>query len=250
VMKMTNVLLFACGLALLSAPAALAQGPDEPARFFVTAGGGLRYSSQATTEAGTFSLYDEAGSFSGSRKVGNVVFYDIGAGSHLTGKISAGVAVTLFQKANEVEYTALVPHPLFTGAVRTVGMTVKDMKHTETAIHLQAIYQLLSSGRYEANVFAGPSIILVKEDVLEAVTATETSSPYTAVNLAGTFGKASKTAFGANVGMDISYRFMGSLGAGFMVRYTVASAKLPSAAATRSVKLGGPQVGFILKYRF
>lgn len=249
-MKMTHALLFACGLALVCAPAAWAQGPDEPARFFVSAGGGFRYSSQSTTESGTFTLYDETGSFSGGRKVGNVVFFDVGAGMHMSGNLSIGVALTRFQKANEVQYTALVPHPLFTGAARTVGMTVKDMKHTETAIHLQAIYQLISSGRIEANLFAGPSVVMVKEDTLDAVAATETSSPYTAVNLAGTFGKASKTAFGANVGMDIGYRLMGSLGAGFMVRYTVGSAKLPSAGSTRSVKLGGPQVGVVLKYRF
>lgn len=249
-MKTTKAIVFACGFALACASAVRAQGPDQPSRGFVSLSGGFQFASQTSDDAGSFSLYDEPGSFAGSRKVGNTPFFDIAAGAHVTGKISGAIAFSRSAKGSDVSYTAQVPHPLFFGETRTVALNVKDMGHTETAIHLQAIYQLFSSSRYDASVFAGPSIIRVKEDLVQAVTADETGAPYTAVNLGATFGSASKTAFGANLGLDLNYRVRGDIGAGFFVRYTIASAKLPAGETTRKVTLGGPQVGLGLRYRF
>lgn len=249
-MKMTHALVLACGLALASASGAWAQSPDEPARGFVSLGGGYQFGSHKSAETGSFSLYDEAGSFNGTRKVGTSPFFDIGAGMHISGKISGGIAFSYFKKGSDVSYTALVPHPLFIGEFRTVALNAKDMGHSETGIHLQAIYQLLSSSKYDASVFAGPSIMMVKEDTVNGVTATETGSPYTAVNLNATFGSVSKTAIGANAGLGINYHLTGAIDAGFFVRYTVASAKLASGDTTRKVTLGGPQVGLALRYRF
>jgi hypothetical protein len=81
--------------------------------------------------------------------------------------------------------------------------------------------------------------------------ATESGSPYTAVKLDTTFGNASKTGFGGNLGLDANYRLTGDLGAGAFIRYTIGTAKLPAAGtATRKVTLGGPQLGFAVRYRF
>lgn len=250
-MKMTTAILLACGLALAGPSTASAQGPDQPARAFVSLSGGFQFASHTSTESGTFSLYDEPGSFSGPRKVGSAAFFDIAGGMHITGKISGGIAISRLGKSTDAEYTALVPHPAFVGELRTVALSVNDLGHTETGIHLQGIYQLFSSSRYDASVFAGPSIMMVKEDIVSGVTVTESGPPFTAVTLNTTFGSASKTVLGANLGLDLNYRISGGIGAGFFVRYTVASAKLAAGdGATRKVTLGGPQVGFGVRYRF
>jgi hypothetical protein len=249
-MKKTNALLLACGLALAAAPTLWAQTPDEPARGFVTLSGGVQFGGKTNTESGTFSLYDETGTYTGARRVRNPGFFDIGGGMHLTGKISAGISVSRAAKSTNPAYTVLVPHPLFVGESRTVSMVANHMRHSEVAVNLQAIYQLMASGKYEASVFAGPSIVRVAEDAVNGITATEGSSPYTTVTLATTFRSTSKTVFGGNVGMNINYRITGPFSAGFYVRYLVASAKLASGDSTRKVRVGGPQVGLGLRYSF
>lgn len=241
-----NVLLLACGLALAGAPAVRAQTPDEPARAFVSISGGFQAAARTVTETGSFTLYDELGSFTASRKTGNGPFFDIGAGMHVFDKVSAGIAFTRFARSVSVPFTFAVPHPLFFGSPRTAAVNVSDLGHTETAVHLQAFYQLFSSSRYDASIVAGPSIFRVSRDAVTGATATETGTPFTAVNLTPSFDSASKTAVGGNIGLDINYRVSGGIAAGFFVRYTGATAKLPSG----SVKVGGPQVGLGLRYRF
>jgi hypothetical protein len=250
VKKMKHALVLACGLALASASGAWAQGPNEPPRGFVSLGGGYQFGSHSATETGTFQLYEEPGSFNGTREVGTGAFFDVGAGIHISGKLSGGVAFSYFSKGSDTSFTALVPHPLFIGEVRTVALNTTDLGHKESAVHFQVFYQLLSSSKYDASIFAGPSVISVKEDTVDAVAATETGSPYTAVTLNATFGSVSKTAFGANLGMNVNYHLTGAIDAGLLVRYTFASANLPSGDTTRKVTLGGPQAGVALRYRF
>ena len=250
-MKMTNAMLLACGLALACASAVSAQTPDEPPRAFVSLGGGFQFAGSSSTDSGSFDLYDEVGSFSGPRKIGNTPFFDAAAGMHITGKISGGVAFSRFAKGSDVSFTALVPHPLFAGELRTIALGVNDLRHTETAIHLQGIYQLFTFSRYDISVFGGPSVILVKEDRVAAINATEGGTPFTAVKLDPKFASSSKTTLGGNVGLDANYRLTGEFGAGVFIRYTIASVKMPAAGdATRKVTVGGPQVGLAVRYRF
>jgi opacity protein-like surface antigen len=70
------------------------------------------------------------------------------------------------------------------------------------------------------------------------------------VALDATFGSASKTAFGVNVGGDVNYRITGGIGAGAFFRYVYGKAKMPGGDTTRDVTLGGPQIGVGLRYRF
>jgi hypothetical protein len=245
-MQTTRAIVLAIGLALAGASAVWAQSPDEPARIFVSVGGGYQTATRTVTTSGSFTLYDEPGSFGGSRSVGKGPFFDVGAGAHVFGQVSVGVAYSRYVKSSDVPFTVVAPHPLFFNQPRTVGMNVNDLGHTESAVHIQLFYQLFSSSRYDASVSVGPSFISVKEDSVESVTATETGSPYTAVNLSATFTSASKTAVGFNAGFDLNYRLTGGIGAGLFVRYTGASASLPWG----KVKAGGPQVGAAVRYRF
>lgn len=249
--QMTKAMLLAGGLALLAASASYAQAPDEPARFFVSVSGGFQSASRTSTDSGTFVLYDETGSFTGTRKVDSGAFFDIGGGMHVTGSLSAGVSVSRFVKSSNVPFTVVAPHPEFYDRPRTATLNVNDLGHTETGIHLSGIWQLFSQRKYDASVFAGPSIFSVKEDSVTAVAVSEQGAPFTTLNMTATFASASKTAVGGHVGLDVNYHVTGGLGAGLFVRYAYASAKLtPSGGAERTVKVGGPQVGIGVRYRF
>jgi opacity protein-like surface antigen len=248
-MKMKNRLLLACGFALAIAPAAVAQTPDEPARVFVSVGGGYQSASHGVTNSGSFTLYDEPGTYAGSYSIGKGGFFDVTAGGHVFGQMSVGVTFSRYTKASDVPFNVVVPHPLFYTQPRTLTMNVTNLNEKENWFHFALYYQLLSSSRFDASVSAGPSLVSVKQDSLKkdsGITATETGTPYTAVNLAATFESASKTAFGYNVGFGVNYHVTGAIGAGFFVRYTGASAKLPWG----SVKTGGPQFGGAVRYSF
>ncbi len=218
----------------------------SPRRCSASSGGGYQAADRTITTSGTFTLYDESGSFTGSRSVGQGGFFEVGGGFHLFGPTSIGVLYSRYVKSSDVPFTVVVPHPLYFNQPRTVTMNVKDLGHTEDVVHIQFLYQLLSSSRYDASISAGPSIYAVSEDSVKEVTATETGPPYTAVNLDATFESASKTTVGYHVGFDFNYYLTNSIGAGAFFRYTGATAKMPWG----DIKAGGPQVGAVVRYNF
>jgi hypothetical protein len=245
-MKMKNVLLLACGFALAIVPAAAAQTPEQPARAFLSVGGGYQSASNNVTTTGSFTLYDEPGSFTGSYTVGKGGFFDIGGGFHLFGPMSLGMSFSRYVETSSVPFTVVVPHPLFFNQARTTTMTVNDLNHKENWFHFKLYYQLFSSSKFDASVSGGPSVVAVKEDSVKDVTATETGSPYTAVNVSATFQTGSATTIGYNVGFDLNYHVTSSIGAGFFARYIGANADLPWG----KVKAGGPQFGGALRFTF
>jgi hypothetical protein len=251
----TMTILVVCGLALASAPAVSAQGSaqgsDKPERGFVSVAGGFQMAGSTTDESGAFSLYDESGSFTGSRKVGNGLFFEVGGGMHITGKFSVGAAVSRFAKTSTVVFIAKIPHPLFFDTPRTGALTVNDLGHTETAVHIQAIYRVIERDNYDVSVLGGPSLFSVSEDTIGEISATETGSPYTAMTLSATFGTASKRGIGANAGVNANYTLTRALSAGVIVRYTYASVNMPgTGGVTHDVRAGGVQIGLGLRYRF
>jgi hypothetical protein len=247
-MQMTRAIVLGTALALAAASAASAQTATEPARAFVNVGGGYQFADQSATISGTFTLYDETGTFEGTRSFGKGAFFDVGGGVHVFGQMSAGISWSRYVKASDVLFTVVVPHPLYVNQPRTVGMNVNDLGHTEDFINFQLFYQImtLASGRMDVSLFGGPSVVMVSEDTVQTVTATETGSPYTAVKLDATFESASKTTVGYNVGAQVNYRLAGNFGAGAFFRYTGGTATLPWG----DVKAGGPQVGASLRYTF
>jgi hypothetical protein len=245
-MQMTRAIVLGTALALAAASAASAQTPNEPARVFLSVGGGYQSASNDVTSSGTLTLYDEPGSFEGTYTVGQGPFFDIGAGMHLFGQMSFGVSYSRYVKSSNVPFTVVAPHPLYFNQPRTVTMNVNDLGHTEDFINFQLFYHVLTLGRFDVSLFGGPSVVMVSQDNVSSVTATETGSPYTAVKLDATFESASKTAISYNIGVDANFRLVGGLGAGVFFRYTGGSADLPWG----TIKAGGPQVGGALRYMF
>src|SRR5512138_2813070 len=102
--QITKAVLLAGALVASASSAGLAQTPEQPARVFVSVSGGLQAVTRSSTVSGNFVLYDEPGSFTGTRKVKNGSFFDIGGGMHVTGKLSAGVAFTRLVKGANVPF--------------------------------------------------------------------------------------------------------------------------------------------------
>jgi hypothetical protein len=247
----TTTMLLVCGLLLAGASAVSAQVSDKTDRGFVTVAGGLQLSSRSVEESGTFTLYDEPGSFTGSRPINKGLFFEISGGVHVTGKFSVGAAFSRFAKPSDVEFTAKVPHPLFFDTPRTATLNVTSLGHTETAIHIQAIYMVMERNKLDVSVVGGPSLMTVSDDTVAAIAATETGSPYTALSLAATFGSASKRGVGVNAGVNANYNLTAAVAASVIVRYTYASMDMAgTGGVSHTVKAGGPRIGIGLRYRF
>lgn len=250
-MQTTSAVLLACGLVLASGQTLWAQASDAPARYFISVNGAYQAASRTTDEAGSFTLYDEPGSFAGSREVPKSWLLDVGAGVRVWNKLSVGAAYSMTRAASDVPFALTAPHPVFYGRSRTATLQVNDLGHQESAVHFQASYQVLEMWGLRVSAVAGPTLFMVTEDSVASVTVAETGSPYTAVTPGAEFASSSKSAMGFNVGADLSYRVLGGLGVGAFFRYSAGTVTLPSSGgSTKSVKVGGPQAGAGLRYAF
>src|SRR5581483_10594755 len=113
-------------------------------------------------------------------------------------------------------------------------LTQGNLAHTETGVHLQAVYFFPITDKIDVSAFIGPSFIHVKQDLVSAAIPTGTQT----VNLST--GSETGTAKGFNIGIDGNYFFTKLVGAGFFMRYAGGSVDLPS---VKDLSVGGFQIG-------
>jgi hypothetical protein len=255
--QMTRPVLFACAVAIAGVSTLSAQTPQaapaspEPPRGFVSISAGGQLSGRTLSESGSFTLYDEAGSFTSSTDVSKGLVFDIGGGVAVWKQLSIGAAFSRFSKNTSGTVAATVPNPLYYDRPRSVTVPVSALVHAENAFHIQAIWQLIAREKCDLSIVGGPSIFSLKTDSVAGVTATEVGAPYTTVTVTPTTSSASKSAVGVNIGVDATYLVRPRIGIGMFLRYAGASVELPAAGGgTTSVKVGGPQIGIGLRYRF
>ena len=249
--QMTRVVVLACGLGLAASQAAVAQ-EDLLGRWFLNVNVGLQVPGRDLPEVGTFPLYEEDLTLTGTRKIGSGPVIDIAAGSHLSESFSVGIGYSRFSKKSDVSVTARVPHPLFADRPRSAAGTLNDLNRTEQAIHLMAMWRFVLLEGVDFKVGAGPTYFRVSETGPTAVTATEAGAPFENVTLAFSNGKRRKNGLGFNLSGDLTYMITERLGAGVLLRYTRASIKLPMpGGGTRDDNgVGGLHFGGGLRLRF
>jgi len=241
----TKVVLWACALGLVAAPDALAQ--DVLPQGFLTVNLGGQLTTRANTETFTFELYDEPGTAQGTREVGAGLLFDVGAGYQIWDNVYVGAGYSRFSHKGNLEMTALVPDPLLVERPRVVPFTLNGAAHTEQAFHVQLLFLVPFTDKLDVTVGGGPSFYSLEEDVLDAVTVVEGANP----TLTGTTKSESEGAVGYNVSADVNYVLTERIGAGVLLRYTGATVDMPAGTdQTRSVKVGGFQVGGGLRFRF
>lgn len=228
------------GLILASAPNAIAQATSTRAFLNVNIGAQIQDHTIATSS--TFRIYDETASISATEKVGKGFLFDVSGGRRVWRSMSLGVGISRFSKTEDATVTATIPSPFFFNRALTTTSTADNLKRSELGIHLQAIWPIPLTDNLEIFVFAGPSFIRVKQDIVTSANVqagTQNSTPVTESE--------SKMVPGANVGVDLIYRVTNTIGAGVFVRYAGGSADFP---AVENLKVGGGQVGAGIRYRF
>jgi hypothetical protein len=231
-------------LCLCAAPRlATAQTMQWTDKGYVTVNGGAQVGSDNLDSTSTFTLYDETASVTTAQKVKGGGFFDLGGAYRVWGRnVLAGLSYSHTSSDSNATVNASIPDPLVTDRPRNVTTSLSGAKHSENALHLDAIYMIPVAAKTDVGVFGGPTIFFVKQQTVSTLTATEpgptVSAPLT---------DSDKTTVGINFGVDVQYMIAKKWGVGGLARYSWGSADLGGSAG--KLKVGGFQIGGGFRWR-
>jgi hypothetical protein len=234
------------GSPLTPAPAAAQYGP----RFTIAVNGGYQPSTTSFDDRFTFDLNREVATVETTYPIDAGPLFDAGLSLRLWKGLGIGGAMSRFTGDGVVQVEARLPHPLFFQRNREVSGESTDPNREETAVHIQAQYQLSPVGKLVIVVGGGPSILDIKQSIATEVNFSE-EFPYDAATFVGVNSRRiSGTATGFNVGADVRWMFTRKFGVGGVVRFSRAKVDLEIDNRTVQVDAGGAQVGAGLRLAF
>lgn len=230
---------------------ASAQLREPEGRGFIAAYGGMNKGDGSSSVSGTFSIYDESGTFEATQSYEGGGLFSIGGGVKIWKNLAIGVAYTRFTDTQTGSASVTAPHPVLFNAPRTASAAINDLAHEEDAIHLQALLVVPFNDRVELIVGGGPTFFGVKHDFVNSVGFTEGASPYTSITVgtpAITSGDENATGF--NFGGELAYYFTKNVGAAGFFRYAKGTATFDVGSSSVDIDAGGTQFGGGLRFRF
>jgi hypothetical protein len=254
-MRRFITVLLAATLTTCGAATAFAQGRrplprNREPRVRAMINGGYQPSTTSFDDSFTFSLYQETGTTETSYAVDAGAIFEGGAAVRAWKGLAFGGVISHFTADVAATVTSSVPHPFFLQRHRQVSGEPEGVRREETAIHFQAQYQLRPGRQLHVILFAGPSLIDVKQTLVIDVNYTE-EFPYDTATFTGIDSKrGTGTAFGFNAGVDFQWMFNPNLGAGALVRITKTTADLSVDNRMIQVDAGGAQIAAGIRLSF
>jgi hypothetical protein len=252
-MPKTKIALAVCGAVLMTAPAAEAQLLPWEDFGYVAFNLGAQAQSRTFTEISTPVIYNENASVTVPHSVGSGILIDVAGGIRVWRNLALGAGFSTFADDESPTVSAEIPNPIAFGNLRPASASAGTLEHRETAIHVQALWMIPVSDKLEVAAVGGPSFYRIRQELVSGLSLTEGAPPaFATVSIDSVeTDSVSETAVGFTVGMDGTYLVTPTLGAGAFVRFSAASADLPSAGgSTVSVDAGGFQAGLGLRVRF
>jgi len=241
---MNNMALIA-GLLLTGASAVHAQTltPQPETGAFLTVAAGGQPQKRSFGSSGTFTSFGETGRFEVNQNVGAGFLFDIGGGYMFMKHLGAGISVWSVRSSSAVSGAASIPDPVFFGRFTTVTPTPDNDLHESTlGINVQLIYTMPIADKFDLTIGLGPTIIRDKLEV-----GTLAVAPNSTTVTLSTASESKTTAKAGNLSIDVTYRANEMYGIGLFARYAGGEVDLPSLP---KAKVGGIQVGGIVRYRF
>src|SRR5262249_38912148 len=150
---------------------------------------------------------------------------DVSVLYRIKGIVATDIGVTWAAQETDAVVTAAVPHPLQFNRPRTVSGFAIGLRHEETAVHFNIAAIVPPRGPIQVAVFAGPSVIRVKQGIVTGVTVNETY-PYDTATFASASGiEIARARLGYNAGIDVAVRLWKSFGLGATARYSRADVR-------------------------
>lgn len=250
------VMLAVCGALIASAVPASAQfGPAWTDRGYVTLDWAAQADSGDLSGSSVFTKYDEDARLDVTGKGAGGGMIDFSVGARVWRNVSVGLAFNSVSSTNDATLSGSIPHPLFAGQPRTFTQSVRGLKRTEGAIHLQFGYMWVLNEKIDVHIYGGPTFFRVSQDVVDSVEIGEQGSPYTSVVVQPTVAKQKDSPVGGHFGVDGTYQLYTidkiKLGVGGFFRWAggTATIKMLEGGDVKS-DVGGAQGGVGLRVRF
>ena len=216
---------------------------------------------QTFNDASTFDIYGEKGALATAHAIGGGTLFDVSAGMRVWKNVGVGIAYSTLKNKNDAAVSVRVPHPVIFGQSGTANATVEALEHSENVIHLQFMWMIPLTDKFQLTAMAGPSFFTVRQTIASVQAPQDISDPAPFNNLSirtVSLTDVKDSPIGVNVGVDGTYfitRIGGfGIGIGEFARYAGASLDLVTpAGVTRDntdLKTGGPQGGAGLRLQF
>ena len=203
----------------------------------------------------TFGSSSESGR--GEYPINSGFAFEFGGGVVLKQRWIAGVAFSRAASSDPGEFTLMLNHPPAHGPIEDTVAT-DPFNRTENAFHIQGGV-LIPMGRLELMFFGGPSRFSVSQQVVDELDADEIFNGQWTVSIIDTESALqTASAWGFNVGGDVSFSIGRGCSIGGQVRYSGATVSVedPIASLTtgstvmKDMKVGGVQVLGGIRFRF
>ena len=240
------------------APQAADEDDDDGPRFFFSVNMGGQNKEQTFSNSSTFSIYNERGALATAHSIGGGTLFDVSAGARVWKNLGVGIAYSTVKNFNDASISVRVPHPIIFGQSRTADATVPDLEHSENVVHLQFMWTIPLTSKFDVTAMVGPSFFTVRQTVATVQMPADINDPPPFNNLSiktATLTDVKDSPVGFNIGVDGTYRILTikgiGIGVGGFVRFTSASVDFATeATGDAKLKAGGPQGGAGLRLRF
>jgi hypothetical protein len=162
-----------------------------------------------------------------------------------------GGAYTQRQADETAPLQALIPHPVLFNQPRTA---FKDavFERSERAFHGSVLMMFPVTPKLDIAVSGGPSLIYLKQDLVQGIEVAETGAPFTTVGI-GNVAVVTREirSLGINGAVDVTWFLTPSIGVGAIARYVQATASTRLIDGTAiDLDAGGFQIGIGARVRF
>src|SRR5262245_16058870 len=181
----TRIVRLIVGFMLIGVPTVAAQTPPPNKRIYVDFNFGVQPSSQTfsiTTPEPPQLVYGESVILSGTTGINGSTLIDIMGGYRVWRNFSVALGFdTTIGGNGDASVTAGIPHPIFFDTRKESTQEVTDLKHSEQTIHLSFMWTTPITDKMDGSVYAGPSFIKVKQDVINSVTVPPGTQDFTPI---------------------------------------------------------------------
>ena len=236
---------------------ALAQQGPLGDKLFVSVNFGIQVGDNSLERTSTFPLYDETATVDISQTINNGAFFDF-SGAYklraykLRGELGVGMAYDFVSNSGDGTVSGSLPHPEEFEQPRTFTASADDLAHSEHAFHFQAVWFVPFTDKVDFTISGGPSIFNVKQELIRGVTFSEIPPNFTSVTIDSVeVIELRDSAWGFNIGADMTYALTPSIGVGGLIRYSHGTVEFNvSDTQTAEVTAGGFQIGGGVRFKF
>lgn len=226
---------------------ARAQSQAWTDRGFVNVGGWYQASSLSFDDVEQPIVFAEPALVTTRYTIHSAAGLDASGGMRVWRNLAVGAGVSYFSKAGSGSIAAQVPHPFYFNRARPVAGNASDLAREETGVHVRFTWIAPLKPRWQLAVSAGPSWLIVNQDLVASVQIAQTYPFDTADFTGATSERRSKSAVGFNAGGDLDYMLRPKVGLGFGVMFSRARVALTDST---TIDAGGLHVGGGLRFRF